>query len=215
MCGTCVSGCLRVSTWVSSAPPQMRARWYEYINGPRGREAKNGDVRLVVGCDKATSWGMAVLSDANQTCQLKFKPFDGQIRHTWACEYSGTPVMYMKAGPDQQIIDELRWEDPGESIRDGYLNQCLFVRTLEFPPERQRMGKIKPQNWRVGIQILPQDHSRHDLDVVRWRASWSGALKGIWNSRGRKISVVVTTTLLSMVVQVRRMSMDSGEYRLK
>ncbi|KAF8956508.1 hypothetical protein BDZ97DRAFT_1616431, partial [Flammula alnicola] len=30
--------------------------WYRFVNGPRGREAKNGDVRLVVGCDKTTSW---------------------------------------------------------------------------------------------------------------------------------------------------------------
>ena len=25
------------------------ANWYRYVNGPRGREAKNGEVRLVVG----------------------------------------------------------------------------------------------------------------------------------------------------------------------
>ncbi|KAF9476418.1 hypothetical protein BDN70DRAFT_776591, partial [Pholiota conissans] len=36
--------------------------WYRYVNGPRGREAKNGEVRLVIGCDKTTSWGMAVIS---------------------------------------------------------------------------------------------------------------------------------------------------------
>ena len=33
--------------------------WYRYVNGVRGREAKNGDVRLVIGCDKASSWGVA------------------------------------------------------------------------------------------------------------------------------------------------------------
>ena len=32
--------------------------WYRYIISTRGREVKNGDVRLVIGCDKATSWGM-------------------------------------------------------------------------------------------------------------------------------------------------------------
>ena len=49
-------------------------KWYEYINGPRGCEAKNGDVRLVVGCDKATSWGMAALCNMTQDSRLKFKP---------------------------------------------------------------------------------------------------------------------------------------------
>jgi hypothetical protein len=41
-------------------------RWYRYIHGPRGREAKNGDVRLVVGCDKATSLGIATLTGMTQ-----------------------------------------------------------------------------------------------------------------------------------------------------
>jgi len=108
-------------------------RWYKYINGPRGREAKNGDVRLVVGCDKATSWGMAALSDISQRTRLKFKPLDGpasdsQIRgYTW--EHSG--VAEVRVGPDQEETDELRREDPDDSTtRDKYLNQCLVVRTL-------------------------------------------------------------------------------------
>ena len=54
-------------------------RWYRYINGPRGREAKNGDVRLVVGCDKATSWGIATLTGMTQHSQLKFKPFEAMV----------------------------------------------------------------------------------------------------------------------------------------
>ena len=33
--------------------------WYKYVNGVHGREAKNGDVRLVIGCDKSATWGMA------------------------------------------------------------------------------------------------------------------------------------------------------------
>ncbi|KJA19859.1 hypothetical protein HYPSUDRAFT_143195, partial [Hypholoma sublateritium FD-334 SS-4] len=37
--------------------------WYRYVNGPRGREAKNGEVRLVIGCDKTTSWGMASVAN--------------------------------------------------------------------------------------------------------------------------------------------------------
>jgi len=108
--------------------------WYEYINGPRGREAKNGDVRLVIGCDKATSWGLAVLSGTDQRCQLKFKPLDEQTSdlpslYTW--EHSGEAVV--RVGPDQQEIDELKDGDPdGPTTREKYLNQCLFVRTLSI-----------------------------------------------------------------------------------
>jgi len=107
-------------------------RWYKFINGARGREAENGEVRLVVGCDKATSWGSAALSNANQHCQLKFKPLDGQTsdkpsHYTW--EHSG--MAEVRVGPDQEENDELRREDPDDStVHDNYLNQCLFVRTL-------------------------------------------------------------------------------------
>jgi hypothetical protein len=39
------------------AVPVHAASWsrYEFVNGPRGREAQNGDVRVVVGCEKSTS----------------------------------------------------------------------------------------------------------------------------------------------------------------
>ena len=54
------------------------ANWYRFVNGPRGREAKNGDVRLVVGFDKTTSWGIATFANQTQqnSCRLKFGPSD-------------------------------------------------------------------------------------------------------------------------------------------
>ena len=107
-------------------------KWYKYINGPLGREAKNGDVRLVVGCDKATSWGMAALSNAIRHSQLKFKPLDAQspgsrrCGYTW--EYSG--IANAKVGPDEGEINELRGGLDVSATPDKFLNQCLFVRTL-------------------------------------------------------------------------------------
>ncbi|KDR67729.1 hypothetical protein GALMADRAFT_30303, partial [Galerina marginata CBS 339.88] len=38
--------------------------WYMYANNVRGREAKNGDIRVVVGLDKTTAWGMATFSNS-------------------------------------------------------------------------------------------------------------------------------------------------------
>ena len=49
--------------------------WYRYVNDERGREARNGDVRLVIGCDKASSWGMATFANSTaQDFRLRFKP---------------------------------------------------------------------------------------------------------------------------------------------
>ena len=132
--------------------------WYRYINGPRGREAKNGDVRLVVGCDKATSWGMATLSNMSQhmqQSQLKFKPLDAQLSGSRSCgytwEYSG--MADVKVGPDQEEIEELRREDPDDSAsRDKYLNQCLFVRTVNVKLNDDDWERL---NQEIGIGYTP------------------------------------------------------------
>ena len=105
------------------------ANWYRYVNGPRGREAKNGDVRLVVGFDKTTSWGIATF--ANQTlqnsCILKFGPLEGDSASTYMwSEHSS--VAEVRAGPGSDEIDELRIDGDPPDVK--FENQCLFVRTL-------------------------------------------------------------------------------------
>jgi hypothetical protein len=99
--------------------------WYLYVNGIRGREAKNGDLQLVVGCDKTSSWGMATFANSTaQTSHLKFKP-TSEGGYGW--EYSG--MVEASAGPDSQETEELRATD--RSGHSGlYKNQTLFVRTL-------------------------------------------------------------------------------------
>ena len=136
-------------------------KWYRYINGPRGREANNGDVRLVVGCDKATCWGMATLSNMTQHSQLKFKPLDAQSSSSGSCgytwEYSGTADV--KVGPDQKEIDELRREDPDESSTgDHYLNQCLFVRTLNVTLSDDDWENL---NRGMGVSYSPNSTTVH------------------------------------------------------
>ena len=108
------------------------ANWYRYVNGPRGREAKNGELRLVVGFDKTTSWGIATFANQTQqnSCRLKFGPSQGDFAstsYTWSqLEYSG--VADVKAGPDSDEIDELRIDSDPSDVQ--FENQCLFVRTL-------------------------------------------------------------------------------------
>ena len=105
------------------------ANWYRYVNGPRGREAKNGDVRLVVGFDKTSSWGIATFANQSHqnNCRLKFglSEADSASTYTWS-ENSG--IADVRAGPDSEEIDELRIDsDPPDVL---FENQCLFVRTL-------------------------------------------------------------------------------------
>ena len=105
------------------------ANWYRFVNGPRGREAKNGDVRLVVGFDKTTSWGIATFANQAQqnSCLFKFGPSEGDSAstYTWS-EYSG--VADVRAGPDSNEINGLRIDSDPLDVQ--FENQCLFVRTL-------------------------------------------------------------------------------------
>ena len=110
------------------------ANWYKFINGPRGREAQNGDVRVVVGCDKSTSWGMATFANTSSAqrsnFRLKFRPLRGQQQQSqhntgiaYAWEHSG--VAEVRVGPEPGENDEL-----GETPTCQLRNQCLFMRTL-------------------------------------------------------------------------------------
>ena len=105
------------------------ANWYRFANGPRGREAKNGDIRLVIGFDKTTSWGIATFSNQTQhnSCLLKFGRSEGDSAstYTWS-EYSG--VADVRAGPNSDRIDRLRIDSDPPDVQ--FENQCLFVRTL-------------------------------------------------------------------------------------
>ena len=104
------------------------ADWYRFVNGPRGCEAKNGEIRLVVGSDKTTSWGIATFANPTQqdSCRLKFSLSEGaSSTYKWS-EYSG--VVDVRAGQDSDKVDELRLDSDPPDVQ--FENQCLFVRTL-------------------------------------------------------------------------------------
>ncbi|PPQ72785.1 hypothetical protein CVT26_003314 [Gymnopilus dilepis] len=108
--------------------------WYRYANDTRGREARNGDVRLVTGYDKTSQWGMATFSNSSAGSEdplfLKFRPLEQDVTDpvkTYGWEYSG--MAEVRAGPDRREIEDLRRQDPGDEPTE-YENQCLFVRTL-------------------------------------------------------------------------------------
>jgi len=48
--------------------------WYNYIKEERGREVDNGDIRLVIGFDKVSSWGIATFARSiEEQIRLEFK----------------------------------------------------------------------------------------------------------------------------------------------
>lgn len=107
--------------------------WYRFVNGVLGREAKNGDIRLVVGCVKTSTWGIAIFANQSRqsSCRLSFCPLEvpdpipsDSSRYIW--EYSGTADV--RTGPSSNEKNRLRQPgDPGDVI---FENQCLFLSTL-------------------------------------------------------------------------------------
>ncbi|KIJ96269.1 hypothetical protein K443DRAFT_107530 [Laccaria amethystina LaAM-08-1] len=105
--------------------------WYEYANGPCGREIGNGELRMVTGCDKTAAWGIATYSHLQSkgpegsVTLLSFEAV-GNERHghsTYAWDYKGT--VEAKVGPEE---DELM--DLGVQGSAPLRNQCTFIRSL-------------------------------------------------------------------------------------
>ena len=137
--------------------------WYKFVNGPRGREAQNGDLHVVVGCDKTTSWGMATFADSglSQEANLRLKFFalgkqqsqrNSRKKYMW--EQSG--VAEVRVGPGREENEEL-----GETDSNRLRNQSLFLRTLNVTLSEKVWEEIfshavavADQNPHSGIQDL-------------------------------------------------------------
>jgi len=162
-------------------------KWYKYVNGILGCNAKNGDIRLVVGFDKATSWGMAALPNTDQQSELKFKARDRQSSgmhsksrllatfgrlvsrakgesssHSYIWECSG--MADTQVGPVQGEIEELRRKAPHDlATQSGYLNQSLFVRTLNITMNDNDWDKLQCE---IGIGCVFDSATGHGTGTL-------------------------------------------------
>ncbi|PPQ98748.1 hypothetical protein CVT24_003445 [Panaeolus cyanescens] len=125
------------------------ASWYLYVNGQLGREVQNGDIRLVVGVDKTSSWGMAVAeqnrqSPNSQRRRLRFglsPDANSPVRHKWDC----TGFVEARAGPRLDVLQQLL-SDPADHGADidvsTVQNQCVFIRTLNATLSGEMWGNV-------------------------------------------------------------------------
>lgn len=96
--------------------------WYEYVEGYRGISIENGDIRVVVGVDKVSSWGIATFENVKDPLRFEFK--EDERRESQARTYKWDGIVAARAGPLVEETEDLLWES--NSLR----NQCVFVRTL-------------------------------------------------------------------------------------
>ena len=138
------------------------ANWYKFVNGPRGREAENGDVLVVVGCDKATSWGMATFANTSSAQQsnfrLKFRPLQSQHNAGTAYAWEHSGVAEVRVGPEHGENDEL-----GETPTSQLRNQCLFMRTLRVTLSDSEWAETFFGN----VSSIDQEGSQHRGQYLR------------------------------------------------
>ena len=137
-----------LNTWLVRQIVIRNAKvWYQYATYTRGRNVKDGDIRVVVGFDKVTSWGMATSTcNSGQTASFVLK-HDSTHVYRWDCIGGSGRV-----GPQKDEIDDLRVEGTAPQ------NQCVFVRTLNFTVS----GEIWDDSPSAAVQQLDHGSNRFD-----------------------------------------------------
>ncbi|PPQ96915.1 hypothetical protein CVT26_005901 [Gymnopilus dilepis] len=133
-------------------------QWYKYLVNERGHELSNGDLRVVIGHDKSSFWGMAIFSSSQEQQStnplfLSFRPIthDNAVPiYEWL--YSGS--VEVKSGPDPRDIDSLGQQEPAWA-GSFYENQCLFVRTLNAKMQDRRWKNLGLNSDFSLINLVP------------------------------------------------------------
>lgn len=93
--------------------------WYEFVRGTLGREAPNGALHVVTGCDKSAAWGIATIAEnsASKGSTLGFTAESVAAGASYSCSWATTDgSIPTRTSPNPE---------PGaEQPR----NQCLFIR---------------------------------------------------------------------------------------
>jgi len=123
--------------------------WYRYVIHRRGRRVENGDIRIVVGCDKVSSWGIATLASSLEACtRLEFRGIrDPTTSHSWSCFGAANG----RVGPHDEEMQGLRTETNTAPIR----NQCVFVRTLNATMSEETWNEMAVLHIRSGNDGMP------------------------------------------------------------
>ena len=128
--------------------------WYRFTIGTRRRHIKNGQLRLVTGCDKTSSWGIATYSDLRGPATLSLAADSTQppVEYTW--NYEGRVTANLKAGPkSEESLDSAGREEYPPDSR----NQCTFLRSFTFT--------LAEDVWKEMLSTVTQDGSDDNIGL--------------------------------------------------
>ncbi|PBK70212.1 hypothetical protein ARMSODRAFT_956285 [Armillaria solidipes] len=190
--------------------------WYEYINSPNylGREALNGSLCFVTGCDKTTAWGSAAMSKPSDTRQFSIKFLVGglaegriALRSSWSTqEWTDTRIY-----PDQDID-----MDAPLPVRE---NQGVFIRSFTISVrEKSRITKILPGFKRPGgVQLVEVSGKSGNSPVIGSKAPYSDQRHDsppgsapVWKGNGDMIcGSIVGNELMQLQISIINAHMKS------
>ncbi len=131
---------------------QNAEHWYKYTTSTLGRQVENGDIRIVVGCDKVLSWGIGTVANSTgERARLEFKSNDSSSHGsttfgTWNCR----GAVNGRVGPHPEEMRDLRAET-NAPIR----NQCTFVHTMNATLSEGTWNEITTLQIQPGSGDLP------------------------------------------------------------
>ena len=152
--------------------------WYEYATSDEcGRRMKNGDLRVVVGCDKVSSWGIATFATAvAQRVHLEFKGIDHETpasrNYMWDC--LGT--VNGRVGPDDDEIQGLS-QETGTPLK----NQCVFLRTISLALSEKfwnelAVHQVRSSNLMYSLPDLASPPAAGESDISQVNITYSTKL---------------------------------------
>ncbi|KAJ7186014.1 hypothetical protein C8R46DRAFT_982798, partial [Mycena filopes] len=110
--------------------------WYKFVNGSLERMVESGDLYLVTGIDKSTSWSLAALENKSRHNLISMKLKAAQVGWEWESA-SG----FADSGPRGQSDDE-----------SGAANQTVFLRGFKIA--------VRPSSWRRTAKVVSVTDSK-------------------------------------------------------
>jgi hypothetical protein len=132
------------------------AAWYQFAGSPDlGREAENGSLYLVTGCDKNPAWGIASYYHPSGGAELSLKfmaagPGDGDASLAYRWEDSG-PATVRISYQDRSRSSEVQLGPSASSDTSKTFNQCVFIRGFRISLETRYL------RWLLGEKVKIED----------------------------------------------------------
>ncbi|EDR05836.1 uncharacterized protein LACBIDRAFT_294783 [Laccaria bicolor S238N-H82] len=157
--------------------------WYKFTIGTCGRAIKNGELRLVTGCDKTNLWGIATYSDFPPgAITLAANTAQSPVEYTW--DYEGR--VEAKAGPRlEELLDDAGNQEYPRDTR----NQCTFLRSFTV--------SLPDDVWESMVSTLVPDSSdNHILNFRQPRSYFDSIISMLLGLENREGSANVANDSL-------------------